>query len=74
MKKKRKINMKYEEELLKNNITKYNKLLPLEDIKNIDYYNIESNSWFDINKSNFNNKIKIKINNNQNNEKILICK
>lgn len=66
--------MKYEEELLKNNITKYNKLLPLEDIKNIDYYNIESNSWFDINKYNFNNKIKIKINNNQNNEKILKCK
>ena len=76
--KKKKKNMFYEKQLLVNNINKYNKYIPYEYINNLEYYNVNSNSWFDINKSNFDKKIKININresnNNNNNNKIIKCK
>jgi len=72
--KKKKKNMFYEKKLLENNITKYNKYIPYEYIKNLEYYTIKSNSWFDINKSNINKKIKINIQNNSDNKTIIKCK
>jgi len=76
--KKKKKNMFYEKQLLINNINKYNKYIPYEYINNLEYYNVNSNSWFDINKSNINKKIKLYINrdynNNNNNNKIIKCK
>lgn len=77
MKKRKKFN-EYEKKYLEENICKYNKYIPFEYIKNLEYYNINSNSWFDINKANISKKlkfkIKININNNNNNDKILKCK
>ena len=73
--KRKKKDLKTSKEILVENIKAHNNIIPFDELSNIEYKKIPTDSWFIIKKSKINKYINFeKQNDNLNNDKIIKCK
>ena len=73
--KRKKKDLKTSKEILVENIKAHNNIIPFDELNNIEYKKIPTDSWFTIKKSKINKYINFeKQNDNLNNDKIIKCK